>query len=663
MKIGKLKIAACVAAASLLTCLVLSGLSAVKSLEDESIDIREIAFAPETKASADVVMVWLDEATMKALPYRSPVPRDFLAGLTDQISKAGPRLIAYDIFFKGASFKEADESLADSLARSKAYAVMPMRACKEKGSNGCVDMPDKLFSDALIGVGLADLPFSAYDSTVRRAKFSFDTDAGKIPSFAGLIYKAFTGRDAPAGETIIRFAGPPGRAGGKDNAFRIYPAHLVAKGLIPLDWLKDKIVLVGAAYDDATDAYLTPYYSRSFGFKRMNGVEIHANILSSLITGQFYSEFVPWQKAILSIVIAIVSCLASLYLAPWKSAVALAVVVSLDVAASIAMFKAAAVVMPIVLPVASSLASYSIGIGTRAFTEGRQKRFIKGVFAKYVPPAVVERIVKNPGALRLGGERRMVTSMFTDIASFTTISERLDAETLVSFLNEYLGRMNDVLFKYDATLDKYEGDAIIAFFGAPLDVASHGEKAVRAAIEMQKACDEISSKWKGICGTDITTRIGINTGPAVVGNMGSEGRFDYTAIGDTVNLASRLEGTNKLYGTKIVCSEGTVAELGEEIIRRPLDIIRVKGKGEAITIYEIMGLPSDLDQAIVEGLVTPYKSAFAAFIGRQHASALGILGEIAKAHPSDEPTRMLISRCERLIREPSWDLVTDLLEK
>jgi adenylate cyclase len=677
-----------VAAIGLAFTYVFSNLKAISDLEDQTVDIREIAFAPETTPSPDIVMVWLDESTMSALPYRSPVPRDFLASLNSKISSAGAKLIAYDVFFRGRSFAEADDKLKASLAASNAYAVMPARPCPAETpiSLECVEYPDEDFASSLKGIGLAALPFSAFDSTVRTTRFSFDTAEGDVPSFADLLLKAATGRTAAEvlsaketwpklgfirttpfldanDSTLIRFAGAPGKVGSKDNAFKIYSAALVEKGLIPSDWLKDKIVMVGAAYDDATDAYLTPYYKKLTGFSRMNGVEIHANILSSLMTGQFYYIFERWQRWLGTIAPVVIISICAMFLSPLRSGLIFMALLALDAVFAVLVFRSKGIVAPIVLPAAGLTVSFGVGLGLRALTEGRQKRFIRGVFARYVPPTVVAKIIANPKMLKLGGEERVVTSMFTDIASFTTISEKLDPTTLVSFLNEYLGLMNDVLFKYGATLDKYEGDAIIAFFNAPIDVPNHHNAALFAAIDMKKASEEITKIWGKRTGRDIVTRIGINTGKAVVGNMGSEGRFDYTAIGDTINLASRLEGTNKFYGTIIMASEATIDRCDASILARPVDRVRVKGKNEPILLYEVMGLRSDVAQVALDDIVGPYCEAFRLFSDARPLDAVKILKKILSTHSGDMPSSELLKRCEKAIGDQSWDMVTDLQSK
>ncbi len=655
-------------------------LRATRNLEEMTFDIRVLAFAPDTKPSPDIVLIWLDEATMRALPYRSPIPRDFLAGLTENILKAKPWLVAFDVFFKDPSFQKADMEFAKALEDGAVYGIVPRRP------DGTVDMPLPLFMEALAGVGLADLPYNPFDATVRMAKLKFKTDRGEMESFAAMIFKSATGIDASTSikeqnrapgwgplkttpyvgkgeELYIRFAGPPGKAGDPNNAFKAYSSSLVSKGLVPDAWLADKIVLVGASYEDLKDAYLTPYYAKATNYARMPGVEIHANVLSSLITNQLCYSLMPWQAWAWTLVVSLIVSLAVVLLTPWRSAFVYILTIAAATSLSVFIFRSSAVVMPLIAPLIGGTASFGAGLGWRALTEGKQKRFIKGVFAKYVPHTVVERMTENPKLLKLGGETREVTSLFTDIASFTTISERMNPEELVAFLNDYLGKMNQALFSFGATLDKYEGDAIIAFFNAPLNVSDHELCAVKAALEIKRASLQITEQWGDRCGMDIITRAGINSGPAVVGNIGSEGRFDYTAIGDTINLASRLEGANKFYGTTIMASEQTVSKLGDEIVIRPLDRVRVKGKTKPILLYEIIGQRDELEDKLIGELVSPYKKAFELLEQRRPDDAKKMLAEILVRFENDGPTIKLMQRCERLINEPGWNMVTDLESK
>jgi adenylate cyclase len=669
-----------IALAATLVALAARQLRVARDLEAVTVDLRQLAFAPPTQPSPDIVMVWLDEPTMQSLPYRSPIPRNFLAELHAALMKAQPRLVAYDIFFKDPSFPKDDRALAAALHGTKAYAIVPRR------EGNAVDMPLPLFFESLAGVGLADLPFNPFDATVRRARLSYETDRGPMPTFAAALSAAATGepaeeavrRASAAGfgslvttpfadddEILIRFAGPPGKIGGRDNAFKTYSASLVATGFVPEEWLQDKIVLVGAASADLKDAYLTPYYAKATKYARMNGVEIHANILSSLLTGQLYDVLRPWQALAWTFLAALLVAAASVPLTPGRAAPLAVLAMIAFAAAAVALFRTSAVVAPIVAPLIAGGCSFVGSLALRALTEGRQKRFIKSVFARYVPAAVVTRMTEHPELLRLGGETRQVTSLFTDIASFTSISERMDPAQLVAFLNDYLGRMNEILFREGATLDKYEGDAIIAFFNAPLDLPGHEAAALRAALGIREASARVSKDWKQECGREIVTRVGIAAGPAVVGNMGSEGRFDYTAIGDTINLASRLEGANKFYGTTILASEAVIANTlcASSFVTRPVDRVRVKGKREPILLSDVVGESGRIDREIVETLVVPYREAFERFEARKIDEARALLAKVVERHPEDGPARDLVRRCERAAVEPAWDLVTELTSK
>ncbi|MFH1654243.1 MAG: adenylate/guanylate cyclase domain-containing protein [Pseudomonadota bacterium] len=666
----------------------LSFFKSVNDLENYTYDLRQISFAPETKISPDIVMVWLDEATMSKLPYRTPIPRDFLATLHEKIWSASPKLIAYDIFFKDSSFSKDDEMLAQAFAGTNVYSVVPVRreGCEifdkfgtterkemKEDLYGCVDTPLPLFMNVLKGIGLADLPFNAFDQVVRKATFEFNTDRGRTLSLAALLFESLTNKKVndvvpvrafdKHHRVFIRFAGPPTVVGEKGSPFKVFSAALVAKGLIPQGWLKDKIVLVGASYSDLKDAFLTPYYSSTHKFAKMNGVEIHANILNDLLNGQFYDLISPVIEYAFIILIVILLGVASLFISPWKTTFTTLFVAIGIFAIAIFAINKFAIITPVITPVIAAMLAAGLGMVLRALTEGREKRFIKGVFSRYVPPAVVDRMVGNPALLTLGGEQRMVSSLFSDIASFTSISEKFEPKILVQFLNEYLGLMNEVLFKYGATLDKYEGDAIIAFFNAPLDLEHHEKKSTMCALEMQKASLKISEIWKERAGREIRTRIGVNTGPAVVGNMGSQGRFDYTAIGDTINLASRLEGINKFYSTYLMISEVTAKALDDSIVVRPVDRVRVKGKKEPILIFEALGEANEIPSEIKDALLPNYMKAFEGFEKRKFRETIDILVDLIKKFPDDGPSLSLIERCKRGLEAPDMELVTNMESK
>ncbi|MFW5733756.1 MAG: adenylate/guanylate cyclase domain-containing protein, partial [Oceanidesulfovibrio sp.] len=221
-------------------------------------------------------------------------------------------------------------------------------------------------------------------------------------------------------------------------------------------------------------------------------------------------------------------------------------------------------------------------------TEGRQKRFIRNAFSRYLSPAVIELLIRQPERMRLGGERRVLSILFSDIEKFTAIAEGLDPEQLTEFLNLYLSAMTDIILDEGGTLDKYEGDAIIAFWNAPLDQPDHAERCLRAAMRCQERLAAMRPALKERVGRDVRMRIGVNTGPAVVGNLGSDARFDYSMIGDAVNVASRLEGANKEFGTYTIVSEETVAASGQAFPIRTLAQVTVVGRSTPLLIHELM---------------------------------------------------------------------------
>lgn len=225
------------------------------------------------------------------------------------------------------------------------------------------------------------------------------------------------------------------------------------------------------------------------------------------------------------------------------------------------------------------------------FMEGKQKRFIKNAFSQYLSPVVINQLISNPDNLKLGGERRFITMFFSDVESFTSLSENLSPEALTEILNIYLGELSKIILESGGTIDKYEGDAIIAFWNAPADIPDHSVRALEAAVKCQERLQEMNDYFLKKVGRGMWTRIGINTGFAVVGNMGSESRFDYTMFGDSVNLAARLEGLNKQFGTYLLCSENTkkhAEECGTNLFFREIGKVQVIGKSEAVKIFEPM---------------------------------------------------------------------------
>ncbi|MBI5966515.1 MAG: adenylate/guanylate cyclase domain-containing protein [Deltaproteobacteria bacterium] len=316
-------------------------------------------------------------------------------------------------------------------------------------------------------------------------------------------------------------------------------------------------------------------------------------------------------------------------------------------------------------PLLNLILTYLGITGYRYMTEEREKKKIRGAFQYYLSPSVVDQMLHNPEKLKLGGEKKDLTVLFSDIRGFTSISERMTPETLVKFLNEYLTKMTDIVFKYDGLLDKYMGDALMAIWGAPLDQPDHAQRACYTALEMVEELWGLQKKWSAEGLPTLNIGIGINAGPMVVGNMGSERRFDYTVMGDSVNLGSRLEGLNKLYGTNVIVSEMTYERVREEILGRELDSVRVKGKDQRVRIYELLarrGTASAEQKAMAE----EFHSALAEYENRQWDKALEAFRSILANHPNDGPAKLYAERCQILKDNPpapDWDGVYTLTTK
>jgi adenylate cyclase len=315
------------------------------------------------------------------------------------------------------------------------------------------------------------------------------------------------------------------------------------------------------------------------------------------------------------------------------------------------------------LVLAATPALLAVGLGyisstTYHFIQERNKRLlIKSMFSTYVNPQLVDQLVNDPSKLVLGGKREELTVLFSDIAGFTTISEDQAPERLVALLNEYLSEMSAIIFANRGTVDKYVGDAIMAFWGAPLPEPDHAYLACRSALEMRRALEELNKRWNAAGRPPLRARIGLNTGPMIIGNMGAARKFNYTVIGDSVNLASRLEGVNKEYGTGLIVSEWTYGAVRERISGRRLDRIAVKGRSAPVTIYELLeersGRSGDLSAGVAE-----YEAGLELYFGRRFREAAEAFARVLQLRTDDPPARVFLARATEFAANPpppEWD--------
>jgi adenylate cyclase len=386
----------------------------------------------------------------------------------------------------------------------------------------------------------------------------------------------------------------------------------------------------------------------------------HATFVDNVLHGQLLDRS---QWVVLGEVIAMT--LASLLLAwlfsrvgPVAAAPALLAVTAIWAAVAVLALRRFNLVLAMGLPLIQVLSMFLTATTYRFFSEERAKRKARESFSRFLAPAIVDEVLGREGSLKLGGEKRELTALFADIRGFTTISERLDPHRLLELLNQYLTPMTEIIVsRHQGTLDKYMGDAIMAFWGAPQAQPDHALRSCRAALDMLEDLEQLRQGWRTAGLPDIDIGIGLNTGAMSVGFVGSQDRFyNYTILGDAVNLASRLEGANKLYGTRIIIGQNTYDLVHEQVVARQLDLVRVKGKLEPVRIYELMGLApaSAADIAFIEA----FGWGYGAWRAQRWDEAMVHFREADRLRGGDDCAQLYLARCEQMRREPpgpDWD--------
>jgi len=453
---------------------------------------------------------------------------------------------------------------------------------------------------------------------------------------------------------LINFAGP----------YHSYPHYSmvdVIHGTVPADTFRDRIVLVGATALALGDLRNTPFEKQGSGYM---GVEVHANILDNLLhTTEPQRTFLirGFYEEIVDIAFIIFFGIGlGLWFGRSRPLIAtLAAIVSMSAFLEFAYYGFVhwGRWYSVVVPAMTLVGSYASITSFRVIHEEREKRKIRKTFSQYLSPGVIALIEKDPEKyIRPGGEVRDLTVMFSDIRDFTSLSEGLTPDDLVHLLNQYLSAMTDILFRNLGTLDKYIGDAIMAFWGSPYPQQDHAYCACRCALEMITALEELNRKWAEQGRRPIAIGIGLNTGPVNVGNMGSDKRLAWTVMGDNVNLASRLEGMTKQYRSRVIISESTYGHVAHQFVAREVDRIRVKGKQQPVVIYELLAPISERDA--YAALLAQYNAALDVYRTQNWREATGKFGELLGTYPDDGPTQVLLQRCLEFMEEapdPDWD--------
>ncbi|WP_420474419.1 CHASE2 domain-containing protein [Noviherbaspirillum sp. ST9] len=607
-------------------------------IEENNFDWLTIMTSPGT-ADSPITIVGIDEPSFAEFQRQWPWPRSMHGALIDRLKEEGAKVIALDVLFLEPSTPQADTALADAIRRA---GNVVLAAEWEQRSDGYIDqqreiLPLRSLLDAGAATGVAKVPLSG--ACIRRFP-AFDNAFGRaVLDTAGIhVDPAQLPR-----QPMIRYAGPA-----KSFSYVSYYQALNPKEFLPRGFFKDRIVLVGMVLDNASqlgiDLYCTPYAWQNRRF--MPGVEINANVIDAAMHKRVIAELDPMLKLALLALLALASFCAFRRWSPARAGLLLALLAGGTAGASWALFAFANRWWPVFAPLAGIFVTW-LGSGAAAFLEERRKRAeVRRAFGHYVSPAVIEQMLAQPERLRLGGERREVTLLFSDLAGFTSISEKLDPEEVAEIMNFYLTEMGAIVIGQNGTLDKFIGDAVMAFWNAPLDDPDHALHACEAALKMQQAMRAVNDALRRKGMAELSMRIGVHTGMAVVGNMGSTERFDYTAIGDSVNLAARLEGANKVYGTGILVSGATADALRGRLPLRHMDRVRLKGKSEAVEVYTLEEAPEGNDAAI------------AAWRTRAWDESERLWRKVLEANPSDSLASLYLERIEGgrgQAPEEDWD--------
>jgi len=538
----------------------------------------------------NIVIISITEDTLQLFPYREPVDRGFLADLLETLQARKPKAIGIDVLFDSPTEPDKDDRLKDVIA----HATVPLAI-------SYTDNPAEVSDDQLDYLNdfvpqkdrvRANIPEDLIDGKVRYISGSQVMRNGdKMPGFArGLLSQI--GIAVPDTDTPIVWHGAPDR---DTPTFRTYPAHTV-KFLKPeFANLQDKILLIGG-YFTLRDRHRTPLASILTGSRgELPGIEVHAHGISQFIDHRAKRTMSLWQETLLVLGFAALGTLLGKITMSTvrRFSIAGGVLLLLIVTGGALTYYTGFLIKILEPALALFLATWATDAVLGAEAK-RQREFINSAFARYLNPQLVKRLADDPSKLTLGGESRDMTLLFCDIRGFTTISEKFDAQGLTRFINRFLTPMTDLIMANRGTIDKYMGDAIMAFWNAPLDDPEHAANGCRAALRMRSRLADLNQQWRLEAEAQAQTfiqvniGIGLNSGMCCVGNVGSDQRFDYSVLGDDVNLASRLEGQSKTYGVDIVIGENT-ARAAASLAILELDSIMVKGKTKPVQIYALVG--------------------------------------------------------------------------
>lgn len=603
-----------------------------------------------------------DDAFARALrESKLPVVLGFAFGAEEALTKGAKDITAShrELLKKHFIFRRQVSDNAFVHSMSGRIAILPhedlIRSLQPGSSLGFFTAepdPDSVIRRA---VGVMGYEGTAFTSLAVRAVSSY---LGVEPTVVGGNGLSIQDRNeegklyvplSPLGSYVLRYYGGPNEFPLVEFSDVLSENPEIQKQV--MEKVKGKIVFVGVTAVGLKDIRANPFS------KDYPGVEVHATFASNMLTRSFLEmdqRYFLFGYAFIIALGIIVGLLVYRLHPLWAFPLTMALIVAFQFMTQDAFFNEG-IVVPTLLPSFACAMVLFAGVLYRYFTEEKEKRQVRTAFSRYVSGPVVEEILMDPSKLKLGGQKKVLTVMFCDLMGFTKLSENMDATQLTTLLNEYFTRMTTIILRNKGTLDKYMGDAIMCFWGAPLDIPEHARLACNAALEMTTELEKINQEWKEKYGLTIGLRIGLHTGEMNVGNMGSEQVFSYTVMGDNVNLGSRLEGVNNVYGTTVIASQATAATAGDSFFFRALDHVQVKGKEDAVQILELVCRA----EAAAEHAewVHAFEAGLESYRLGNWDEAKASFGTALSLRPQDMASKVFIERVEEMRLNPKrgWD--------
>lgn len=690
--------------------------SAFETLELKSLDLRFRWFAKPQNADTNIVITAIDEKSLLEFKHSGVVwkwPREFYGALVRYLHRGGAKAVVFDVLYPDPDIdrantngEESDSSFGramkesgnvvlaslfhrsdDPLWEDNPLVYKPWYTVRQPYDTVVVQpvpfasLPIPLFQQTARALGSADYREDV-DGVCRRSPLFYRYSNTVVPQLGVAAYlvaekvKSIRAEDGwleidhkrikvdDNGRFLISWYGK----GGADATFHYYSIgallgsardeELQRTPQIPSSQFKDKIVFVGSNAAGLFDLRNTPFTA----YEPYPGVEISATILSNLLHDHFLHRVPPFVTVLAILILSLIVGGSFFYLRSPKLAVAAAILsVAVWNIAVLLLFRSSNLWMDWIAPITAIALTFTVSAVVSYQTEGKARRQLRRAFSGYLSPTVVDLVIEKQGEVKLGGEEIEATVLFTDLKNFTSMSEKMTPPELIEMLNTYFSVAGKSILDHGGLVDKYIGDSIMAVFGAPLPLENHAYAACKAALEIGRMQSEPAQGN----GPLIQTRIGISSGKMVVGNVGSSDRHDYTAIGDTVNLASRLEGCNKVYKTQIIVSESIVRCIPDTFLVRPLDKIRVKGKEKQVSIYELMGERLIAEPMMLE-IADKFRKGIDLYQRAAFKEALKEFRQILRISPEDAPSRVYVQRCQEFIKNPPpkrWDGVHTLLTK